>query len=289
MFCKGFELMCENNHVNKQYPRFSVLMSLYRKEKPAFLRECLESLINQTVLADEWVIVKDGPLTVELEAVLSEYECRYPNLIKYVVFDKNQGLGLALRAGVPACSHELIARMDTDDICIPERFEIQLQEFIGHPELDICGGHIKEFDISVNNVISMRKVPLTNDEIVQYQKRRSAYNHVTVMFRKSAVLNAGNYEHAPLMEDDMLWTRMILAGCKGKNIDDYLVYVRTGINMIERRGGWSYFVKYKRSRKKVYLLGLSSYWDYIYTITVQLIVALLPAKVRKVLFIKILR
>lgn len=281
--------MCENNHVNKQYPRFSVLMSLYRKEKPAFLRECLESLINQTVLADEWVIVKDGPLTVELEAVLSEYECRYPNLIKYVVFDKNQGLGLALRAGVPACSHELIARMDTDDICIPERFEIQLQEFIGHPELDICGGHIKEFDISVNNVISMRKVPLTNDEIVQYQKRRSAYNHVTVMFRKSAVLNAGNYEHAPLMEDDMLWTRMILAGCKGKNIDDYLVYVRTGINMIERRGGWSYFVKYKRSRKKVYLLGLSSYWDYIYTITVQLIVALLPAKVRKVLFIKILR
>lgn len=289
MFCKGFELMCENNHVNKQYPRFSVLMSLYRKEKPAFLRECLESLINQTVLADEWVIVKDGPLTVELEAVLSEYECRYPNLIKYVVFDKNQGLGLALRAGVPACSHELIARMDTDDICIPERFEIQLQEFIGHPELDICGGHIKEFDISVNNVISMRKVPLTNDEIVQYQKRRSAYNHMTVMFRKSAVLNAGNYEHAPLMEDDMLWTRMILAGCKGKNIDDYLVYVRTGINMIERRGGWSYFVKYKRSRKKVYLLGLSSYWDYIYTITVQLIVALLPAKVRKVLFIKILR
>ena len=289
MFCKGFELMCENNHVNKQYPRFSVLMSLYRKEKPAFLRECLESLINQTVLADEWVIVKDGPLTVELEAVLSEYECRYPNLIKYVVFDKNQGLGLALRAGVPACSHELIARMDTDDICIPERFEIQLQEFIGHPELDICGGHIKEFDISVNNVISMRKVPLTNDEIVQYQKRRSAYNHMTVMFRKSAVLNAGNYEHAPLMEDDMLWTRMILAGCKGKNIDDYLVYVRTGINMIERRGGWSYFVKYKRSRKKVYLLGLSSYWDYIYTITVQLIVALLPAKIRKVLFIKILR
>lgn len=112
---------------------------------------------------------------------------------------------------------------------------------------------------------------------------------MTVMFRKSAVLNAGNYEHAPLMEDDMLWTRMILAGCKGKNIDDYLVYVRTGINMIERRGGWSYFVKYKRSRKKVYLLGLSSYWDYIYTITVQLIVALLPAKVRKVLFIKILR
>ena len=109
------------------------------------------------------------------------------------------------------------------------------------------------------------------------------------MFKKNSVLKSGNYEDAPLMEDDMLWTRMILAKCKGKNVDEYLVYVRTGLSMIERRGGWSYFKKYKASRKKVYELGLASYWDYIYTLIVQLIVALVPTSIRKFVFEKALR
>lgn len=280
--------MCENSHLD-QYPKFSVLMSLYFKEKPEYLRECLDSLLNQTVKADEWVIVKDGPLTDELEKVLEEYNSAYPTLIKYVKFEKNQGLGLALRAGVPACSNELIARMDTDDICVSNRFEKQLNEFINNPKLDICGSHIKEFDGDIQNILSERKVPLTTTEINQYQKRRSAFNHMTVMYKKSSVIKSGNYEHAPLMEDDMLWTRMILADCIGKNIDDYLVYARTGFGMIERRGGWSYFKKYKASRKKVYKLGLASYWDYFYTILVQVVVALMPNKLRILVFTKLLR
>lgn len=271
--------MCENGDIGN-YPKFSVLMSLYYKEKPEYLKECLDSLIKQTVKADEWIIVKDGPLTEELEYVLKEYETKYPGLIKYVVFEKNQGLGLALKAGVLACSNEIIARMDTDDICVKDRFERQLEEFLKNPNLDICGSHIKEFDSNVNNILSERKVSLTNEEIKKYQRRRSSFNHMTVMFKKSAVIKAGNYEHAPLMEDDMLWTRMILSGCRGKNIDDYLVYARTGIAMIERRGGWSYFKKYKKSRQKVYRLGLASYWDYFYTLIVQFIVSLMPKKFR---------
>ena len=264
-------------------------MSIYYKEKPEYLRQCFDSLLNQTVQANEWVIVKDGPLTEELEQVLHEYENKNPNLIKYVTFEKNQGLGLALRAGVPACSNELIARMDTDDICREDRFEVQLKEFLKDHNLDICGSHIKEFDENPEKCHSIRKVPLNNEEIIQYQRRRSAYNHVTVMFKKNSVLKSGNYEDAPLMEDDMLWTRMILAKCKGKNVDEYLVYVRTGLSMIERRGGWSYFKKYKASRKKVYELGLASYWDYIYTLIVQLIVALVPTSIRKFVFEKALR
>lgn len=280
--------MCKNSDI-KDYPSFSVLMSIYYKEKPEYLRQCFDSLLNQTVQANEWVIVKDGPLTDELEQVLHEYENKNPNLIKYVTFEKNQGLGLALRAGVPACSNELIARMDTDDICREDRFEVQLKEFLKDHNLDICGSHIKEFDENPEKCHSIRKVPLNNEEIIQYQRRRSAYNHVTVMFKKNSVLKSGNYEDAPLMEDDMLWTRMILAKCKGKNVDEYLVYVRTGLSMIERRGGWSYFKKYKASRKKVYELGLASYWDYIYTLIVQLIVALVPTSIRKFVFEKALR
>lgn len=279
--------MYKNGNLNN-YPNFSVLMSLYHKERPEYLKECFESLLNQTVKASEWVIVKDGPLTKELEQVLSEYDSKYPSLIKFLEFKSNQGLGLALKAGVPACSNELIARMDTDDICIPTRFEIQLQEFLKDPNLDICGSHIKEFENDTNHILAERKVPLTNDEIVQYQKRRSAYNHMTVMFKKSSVLKAGNYEHAPLMEDDMLWTRMIINNCKGKNINDYLVFARIGKDMIARRGGLSYFIKYKRSRKKVYKLGLSSYTDYLLTVIIQFFVSITPGKLRILIFTKIL-
>lgn len=267
----------------------SVLMSVYIKEKPEYLRECFESLLKQTVQADEWVVVEDGPLTEELYSVLDEYEKKYETLIKRVPLSENIGLGLALKEGVVNCSNEIIARMDTDDICVPERFEKQLREFQQDKDLDICGSYIIEFEGDVTNVLSERKVPLTNEEIIAYQKRRSAYNHMTVMFKKSSVLKAGNYEHAPLMEDDMLWTRMILSGAKGKNIAEPLVYARTGLAMIERRGGYAYFKKYKASRKKVYKLGLASYGDYMYTLGVQFVVALMPKKIRKWIFIKLLR
>lgn len=283
---EGFNIMCKNSSLNKQ---FSVLMSLYYKEKPEYVRECFESLLNQTVKASEWVIVEDGPLTEELYAVLNEYQERYPNYIKRIVLTENKGLGLALKEGVLHCTCELIARMDMDDICVTDRFEKQLKEFENDKKLDICGSHIIEFDGSIDNVLSRRNVPLTNDEIIKYQRRRSAYNHMTVMYKKSAVLKAGNYEHAPLMEDDMLWTRMILSGAVGKNINEYLVYARTGSAMIERRGGYSYFKKYKASRKKVYHLGLATRKDYYYTLIVQFVVALIPKKIRAIIFGKFLR
>lgn len=280
--------MCENNNLNKDYPKFSVLMSLYIKEKVEYADACFKSLLNQTVQADEWLIVEDGPLTNEMYDLLDLYERQNPGLIKRVPFEKNRGLGLALKEGVLNCTYDIIARMDTDDIALPYRFEKQLNEFAKNPKLDICGSHIIEFDGSIDNVLSKRNVPLTNEEICKYQKRRSAYNHMTVMFKKNSVINAGNYEHAPLMEDDMLWTRLILAGCKGMNIDDYLVYARTGAEMIGRRGGYSYFKKYKASRKKVYELGLASFWDYLYTLIVQFIVALVPSNVRKFIFFRLL-
>ena len=272
-----------------EYPPFSVLMSLYYKEKPEYLESCLESLLKQTCQAQEWVIVKDGPLGTDLDRVLEKYIEEYPNLITLVPIEKNVGLGLALEKGTKSCKYELIARMDTDDIAREDRFEKQLRAFMDDPQLDICGSHIKEFEGDKNYILSLRKVPLTQDNIVAYQKRRSAFNHMTVMYKKSSVIKAGNYEHAPLMEDDMLWTRMLLAGCKGKNIDDFLVWARTGKEMIAIRGGYAYFKKYKKSRKKIYETGFISYWDYLYTIIVQFIVALIPGKLRMIIFLKALR
>lgn len=274
---------------DKHMQNFSVLMSLYIKENAEYFDECMKSILSQTVLPSEILIVEDGPVSIELESVLSGYTAAYPNLIKVLPFAENRGLGPALASGVPACTYELIARMDTDDIARSDRFELQLKEFEKDPDLDICGSHIKEFDGNTDNIIAVRKVPLTHTDIAEYQKQRSAFNHMTVMYKKSAVLKAGNYENCPLMEDDMLWIRMLMSGAKCSNIDDFLVYARTGYAMIERRGGWQYFRKYRSARKKIYETGYISFFDYFKTIAVQFVFALVPKKLRLYLFKTFLR
>ena len=273
----------------KEYPDFSVLMSLYIKEKAEYFDECMQSMLRQTVLPKEIVIVFDGPVSKELRETVEKYRTENPGWIKTVENEKNKGLGLALADGVPACTYELIARMDTDDIAREDRFEKQLDMFMTDPELDICGSHIIEFEGAKENVLSKRNVPITHKGIAEYQKQRSAFNHMTVMYKKSTVLRAGNYEHCPLMEDDMMWIRMLIAGAKCANVDDYLVYARTGYAMIERRGGWAYFKKYKSGRKKILATGYISRWDYLKTVGVQFVVAMMPKKLRLFVFTKLLR
>lgn len=267
---------------------FSVLMSVYIKEKPEYLDECFKSLLRQTVKADEWVVVEDGSLTKELYEVLDSYERDYPGLIKRVPLKKNQGLGLALRAGVPECKNELIARMDTDDIAREDRFEKQLAYFEKDSSLDLCGSNIDEFEGSPQNIVAKRIVPTTHEDIVKYQKRRDAFNHMTVMYKKKSVLDAGNYQHCPLMEDSYLWARMLKNGALCANIAEPLVFARIGRDMFERRGGWQYFVKYRNGRKQIHSTGFISYTEYLETIVVQFIVALMPRMMRGILFKKLL-
>lgn len=267
---------------------FSVLMSVYVKEKPEYLRLSLDSVLNQTVLPSEIVMVKDGPLTEELESVLDEYKRAYPDKMVIVPLEQNVGLGLALRVGVEKCSHELIARMDTDDVCRSDRFELQLKEFEKDPDLDICGSHIEEFEETIDKIVAKRTVPLRHDDIAKYQRKRDGFNHVSVMFKRSAVLKAGNYQSCMLMEDTLLWANMLISGAKGMNIDESLVYVRIGKDMYERRGGFAYFKKYKEGRKKVRKTGYISFFDYHFSLWVQFAVALMPNKLRGWVFKKIL-
>ena len=245
-------------------------MSLYIKEKPQYVEECFQSLLRQTVKADEWVIVEDGPLTEELYAVLEKYEKEYPGLIKRVPFKENRGLGLALQSGVPECTYDIIARMDTDDICREDRFEKQLSEF------------------EKDTIVAKRLVPVTDAEIKKYQKKRDAFNHMTVMYKKKAVLDAGNYQSCPLMEDTYLWCRMMKNGVKCANVDDSLVYARIGKDMFDRRGGWAYFKKYKTGKKMVYDTGYISWFDYASVIIIQFFVALVPRRLRGWIFKKML-
>jgi glycosyltransferase involved in cell wall biosynthesis len=239
-------------------------------------------------MPDEIVIVKDGPLTEELDAALNEYVEKDPALYTVVPLETNRGLGLALAEGLLHCRNELVARMDTDDICRRDRFELQLAEFQRNPDLDVCGSHIDEFEDDIHTIVAKRTVPLTDADIKKYQKRRDGLNHVAVMFKRSKVLQAGNYQSCMLMEDTYLWVNMILAGATFMNIDDSLVYVRIGRDMYERRGGLAYFKKYKQGRKKVRETGYIGFFDYYYTLLVQLVVALIPNKLRGWVFKKLL-
>ena len=266
---------------------FSVLMSVYHKEQPIYLRQALDSVFSQTVKATQVVLVEDGPLTPDLDAVIDEYCEKYPEL-EIVPLSKNRGLGLALAEGILHCKHELVARMDTDDIARRDRFELQLKEFKKNPSLDICGSYMTEFEGDEDNIVTRRLVPLTDNEIKRYQKRRDGLNHVTVMFKKSSVIAAGNYQDCPLMEDTLLWVNMFKNGATAMNIDDFLVNVRIGKDMFERRGGWAYYQKYKHARKRIFQTGYISWWDYVYTLIVQFVVALIPNKIRGFVFKKLL-
>ena len=177
-------------------PPFSVLMSLYAREQPEYLRQCLASLAAQTLPPNEIVLVYDGGLPESLEAVVASFSGSLP--LKIVRLPQNVGLGRALNAGLQECAHEWVCRMDTDDICHPERFARQLAFVVVHSELDVCGSQIDEFEHTPADAAHSRRVPCTHEEIARFAKSRNPINHMTVCYRKSAVLSAGNYQHAPL-------------------------------------------------------------------------------------------
>lgn len=221
---------------------FSVCTSVYKNDKPEFIRDALDSmLVHQSLKPTEIVMVQDGPVPAELSSLLLDYEGRYPKVMHVIRLEKNGGLGNALRIGVENAKYDIIARMDSDDICLSDRFEKQLAYLEFHPECDIVGGQMTEFIDTPDHIVGRREVPLTNEEIYEYMKSRCALNHVTVMFRKEAVLKAGNYQDWFWNEDYYLWVRMMMEGCKFANIPEVVVNVRSGADQYARRGGKKYF------------------------------------------------
>ena len=221
---------------------FSVATSVYKNDKQKFVHVALDSmLVNQTVKPSEIVLVEDGPVPERLDVLIKEYETQYPSVMNVIRLEKNGGLGNALRLGVEKAKYDIVARMDSDDICLPNRFKLQLKYLEGHPDVDILGGQMTEFIDAPDNIVGQKFVPLTHEDIYAYMKGRCGLNHVTVMFKKEAVLKAGNYQDWFWNEDYYLWIRMMLAGCKFGNVAEALVNVQSGRDQYARRGGWKYF------------------------------------------------
>lgn len=273
-----------------ELPKYSVLMSLYVKEKPDYLRLAIDSMLNQTVAPDEIVIVEDGPLTDALYAVLEEYKSKYPQLFHFVKNKKNLGLGLALNAGLKECRNEIVARMDTDDISKPDRCEKQLKFFSERPETTILGGQIEEFITNPKNIVGKRIVPETDKELKDFLKKRCPFNHMTVMFKKSDVMKAGNYQDWFWNEDYYLWIRLALGKFVFANLPDTLVHTRVGADMYQRRGGSKYFKSEIDIQKFMLQKGLIKFGTFFMNCGKRLVVEkLMPNRVRGWVFQKFAR
>jgi glycosyltransferase involved in cell wall biosynthesis len=220
---------------------FSVAISVYINDKPDLFDRALESItFKQTIMPSEIVLVVDGPVPKAIEDVLVSYKAKFP-IFNVIRLSQNGGLGNALKIAIDNCHNELIARMDSDDISIPNRFEQQLSYFKANQNVDIVGGNITEFVGCEENVIAKRIVPVTNEEITDYLKRRCPFNHMTVMYKKTAVLSSGGYMDLFWNEDYYLWVRMYQNNCVFANTGTVLVNVRVGKDMYRRRGGKKYF------------------------------------------------
>lgn len=268
--------------------KFSVLLSVYKKEQPAYLQQSLDSLFNQTLLPNEVILVKDGPLTNELEEVIGRYTQMYPTL-KVVSLLENQGLGKALNEGLKHCSYELVARMDTDDISLSDRFELQVKAFSDHPDVAVVGGWIDEFSSSPSIIEGSRRLPENYNEISRFAKSKNPLNHVTVMFRRFAVEDTGGYEDFYLLEDYWLWVRMLKQKYRFYNIQRTLVLVRGGVAMTARRGGFKYACSEIALFKRMRQMGLIGFPTYLKNIVIRVSVRLMPNFLRAFIYKKILR
>lgn len=259
---------------------FSVLLPTYAGDEPAYLDTAIASCFTQTRIPDELLVVEDGPLTDELSGTLTEWKKRYPERLRRLRIPENQGLGNALKAGVQECAYPLVARHDSDDINVETRFERQVTYFSEHPDVDIVGGYIGEFSKDPATVDTVREVPATHDGIEAMARFRSPMNHGTVMFRKDAVLAAGNYRAVTRIEDYDLWVRMLCSGATFANIPEILVKVRAGAGLAERRGGTEYARAEVRRQMEFYRRGFIGLPVFAFNVVSRVGLRFLPNRLR---------
>lgn len=263
---------------------FSVLLSLYKKENPKYLKEALDSIFCQTVRSDDVVLVEDGLLPDNLEVVVRDYERQFHEL-HVVRFEQNRGLGVALNEGLKYCKHDIIARGDTDDINHPDRFERELKILLEHPEYDLISAWIDEFVDNPKQIHSQRRLPEKPEDIYKYGKHRCPVNHPVAMYRKKAVEKVGGYQTDLFPEDYYLWMKMLKAGYKFYNIQDSLLSFRYNPETIKKRGGWRYAVDEAKTQWKAYhQLHYLSIADFCFNVSIRFTTRIFPNKLRQFIY-----
>lgn len=272
-----------------EYRGYSVLMSVYHKEMPEYLKQAIESIQAQTLSTNDFVLVCDGPLNEQLDSVIAIKLQEIGESLNVVRLAKNGGLGNALNEGIKHCKNELVARMDSDDIAYPDQCKKQIAIFNTHSEVSICSGIVEEFTTDPNTVDTKRVPPETHAEIVEFAKKRNPFNHPCVMYKKSAVEAVGSYQDFYLLEDYYLWLRMLMAGYQGYNIQEPLLHMRAGSDMYKRRAGW----KYAKTQAKLFKFMKDENFignaQYIKSCVIRSGSSLAPNWLRKFMFERVLR
>lgn len=270
--------------------KFSALVTVYYKDSPLYLDQALNSVFDQTLTPNEVVILADGTLTDPLYKVIQSYVEKYPDLIKTVFLPQNIGTGLAINDGLRNCSYDLVAKIDSDDICFRSRFEKQIEIFKNNPELSFVSAFVAEFiNEDINQVVSFRCLPEHNQDIVKYGKKRCPMNQPVIMYRKSAIIDCGGYNNFVFGEDYDLWVRAIIKGYKFYNIQEPLLYFRSNLDSIKKRGGWWYLKIDLSHHYDFYKIGYLSFSEFLYNSSIRIVVRLIPLKLRKFFYSKFLR
>lgn len=267
---------------------YSVLMTVWAKDKPEHLALSLQSMLDQTVPSDDLVLVQDGPLTPELEQVIDRFQIDHPALHP-IALPENVGLGAALNQGLAHCRHDLVARMDADDIALPGRCALQLAAFEADPALDIVGGYAYEFAGDNLENHSLKTVPLDQAAIYRYGRRRNPFIHPTVMYKKSTILAQGGYSNLRRGQDMDLFSRLLHAGGKGQNLPVPLIRFRSGEDLYQRRKSWRASQNYIATIYRSWRRGYARLPDLLIAATVRLTMLILPLPVLKLLYRKLLR
>lgn len=264
--------------------KFSVLMSIYQKEKAEYFDRAMLSIWDeQTIKPNEIILVQDGKLTNELYSSIESWKNKLGEILKIISLEKNVGLGDALNIGLKNCSYEIVARMDTDDISLPNRFEKQLKTFETY-EIDICSSWVSEFEGDEKNIISYRQVPELQADIVNYFKMRNGINHPAVMYKKAIVEKSDGYQKMIGFEDYFLWARMIMNGARFYNIQEPLVHMRAGYNQLERRSGFKYAIEEIKFLDKLRKMGFLNTFEFTRNVTIRFSARLMPKKMLQQLY-----
>lgn len=266
---------------------YSGLMSVYREESPILLNEALQSINNQVLLPSELIIVQDGPLPRGLEDLICRYMKKFKEKGVECITLKNRvnlGLGKSLSKGLTFCSHEYVARFDSDDVSAENRMLWTKCFFETHPNYDVVGGHISEFTNDIADYQSKRLVPIGFQSVKKASNLRNPLNHMTVTFKKKAVLDAGNYQDMALFEDYYLWLRMIKNGSRISNIDKVLVFAHVDSNTLQRRSGFHYFKKELQFQRQLYFEQIISLPAFMRNFFLRAVVRLLPLSILRCVY-----
>ena len=268
--------------------KYSIVMAVYKGDRSEWLKQALDSLLGQTIASDDIIIIADGPLTPELNATLSQYKSEKSISLKRL--PKNQGLGNALNIGISLAKHELVGRMDADDIAVSNRFELQLAKFIDNLELDILGGQIAEFVEDPESIVAYRRVPTAHDDIKYFARRRSPFNHPTVMYKKSTIQRLGGYDMAAIrIEDYDLWLRAIAQGAQCANLDHVLLNYRATPEAMKRRKTFASWKNHIRTRFQFYRKQYITLSDFFYGVFTQTALLVIPGGVARGIFNRTVR